>query len=160
MILVLFFFLIWFDDGKGDRISLHLSKREFTLYVMQGDSILHRFPVALGKVSGDKEQAGDNRTPEGKFRISKIHNSQQWVYDFKDGKGPIAGAYGPWFLRLETAAETRRSGKSWAGIGIHGTHDPASIGTPATEGCIRLRNDHLEVLRTMVRPGTPVTIRE
>ena len=70
---------------------------------------------------------------------------------FKDGKGTIKGAYGPWFIRLKTG---------WSGIGIHGTHDPGSIGQRATEGCVRLRNDHLELLVKHVEPGLVVVIEE
>ena len=50
----------------------------------------------------------------------------------------IKNAYGPWFIRLKTP---------WSGIGIHRTHDPASIGSNATEGCIRLRNENLHTLK-------------
>jgi lipoprotein-anchoring transpeptidase ErfK/SrfK len=46
----------------------------------------------------------------------------------------------------------------WTGIGIHGTHNPASIGTLATEGCIRLKNEDLQELRRLVDVGTPVRI--
>lgn len=45
------------------------------------------------------------------------------------------------------------------GIGIHGTHDPASIGTRATEGCVRLNNsDLLELVKKYVYVGMPVVI--
>ena len=44
------------------------------------------------------------------------------------------------------------------GIGIHGTHAPSSIGTRATEGCIRLYNDDIEALGQKVTVGMPVII--
>ena len=53
-------------------------------------------------------------------------------------------------MRLETG---------WKGIGIHGTHDPASLGTAATEGCIRLENSDLVRLVTRLPIGTKVEIR-
>jgi len=92
---------------------------------------------------------GDFRTPEGEFPVSSIEDSRKWTHDFGDGKGRIKGAYGPWFIRLETG---------WKGIGIHGTHDPDSIGTAATEGCIRLANPDLLRLVARISVGTPVTI--
>jgi lipoprotein-anchoring transpeptidase ErfK/SrfK len=64
-------------------------------------------------------------------------------------KGAVAGAYGSWFIRLKTG---------WNGIGIHGTHDPTSIGKNVTEGCIRLRNEDLEKVKALVKVGTPVLI--
>ena len=44
------------------------------------------------------------------------------------------------------------------GIGIHGTHAPESIGTRATEGCIRLNNDDLERLVDLIYPPLSVVI--
>lgn len=52
------------------------------------------------------------------------------------------------------------SGGAWDGIGIHGTHDPQSIGTDASEGCIRLHNEDLQELRSVVKVGTVVEIKD
>lgn len=134
--------------------ELVIRKSEFRLDVMMGDSVAKSFRVALGKNPGDKQRRGDHRTPEGKYRIVQIQRSETWTHDFKDGKGEIAGAYGPWFLRFGSG----ESKMKWAGIGIHGTHDPASIGTLATEGCIRLKNEDLQELKNLVEVGTPVTV--
>jgi lipoprotein-anchoring transpeptidase ErfK/SrfK len=43
-------------------------------------------------------------------------------------------------------------------LGIHGTNDPSSIGKAATHGCIRLTNDAITELYTLVPLGTPVYI--
>lgn len=115
-----------------------MSKGNFKLFVMDGKNVTDSFDIAVGKNKGQKQKVGDNRTPEGMFKIIQIQNAGYWTHDFRDGKGEIKGAYGPWFIRLETG---------WKGIGIHGTHDPASVGTNATEGCIRLRNDELSRLK-------------
>jgi lipoprotein-anchoring transpeptidase ErfK/SrfK len=103
-------------------------------------------------------KVGDMRTPEGNFYIEEIQDSRAWVHDFQDGKGPIRGAYGPWFLRLGTGADRTRSGKAWSGIAIHGTHDPDSIGALATEGCVRMHGADIEELKKLVKVGTPVSI--
>ena len=42
--------------------------------------------------------------------------------------------------------------------GIHGTNNPASIGTMASLGCVRMYNSDVEDLFSRVRMGTPVTI--
>ena len=91
--------------------------------------------IACGKNYGNKEKQGDLKTPEGTFG---------------DGKGEIEGAYGNHFIRLETPGHK--------GIGIHGTHDPLSIGTRATEGCIRIKNSELEQLVSLIRVPTTVII--
>lgn len=106
--------------------------------------------IACGKAPGDKIKPGDMRTPEGIFCVKEIQDASSWSHDFNDGKGKIDGCYGNWFIRLDTPGHS--------GIGIHGTHDPASIGTRATEGCIRLENSELEKLHSIVTPGMKVVI--
>lgn len=137
-----------------------IEKHGLKLYLYKGDRLVKTYPIAVGKNHGDKQKVGDMRTPEGDFYIVKIHNSKDWVYDFKDGKGPIKGAYGPWFLRLYTGADRTKSGKAWTGIGIHGTHDPTSIGKMVTKGCIRMYNKDIEELKKIVKIRTPVSIKE
>jgi len=138
--------------------SIVIKKKEFKLYLYKGNCLIRTYPIAIGKNPGDKKEVGDCRTPEGDFYINSIEDSSSWVHDFGDGKGPIKGAYGPWFLRLYTGADRTKSGKAWEGIGIHGTHDPSSIGKMASEGCIRMRNEDIVELKEKVKLGTPVKI--
>ena len=128
-----------------------ISKEDMTLRLIdgQGGDIL-KFPIACGKNYGNKRKSGDMKTPEGVFSISEIVDASCWTHDFGDGKGEIAGAYGPFFIRLETPGHK--------GIGIHGTHKPESIGTRDTEGCIRLHNEDLCHLVEYVRVGMTVVI--
>lgn len=121
-----------------------------TLTLFTGGELIRQYGIAVGKSPGNKMKNGDNRTPEGTFAITQIHDASTWVHDFGDGLGPIDGAYGPLFIRLATAP--------WSGIGIHGTHDPDSIGTDATEGCIRMHNEDLVELADMIGTDTTVTI--
>ena len=53
---------------------------------------------------------------------------------------------------------TRWMGLSKAGYGIHGTNNPASIGTAASNGCIRMYNEDVEALFDITPVGTPVRI--
>ena len=128
-----------------------ISKSDLTITVFdyQGMEIA-RYPVAVGKNYGNKESKGDMRTPEGTFHVVDIQDAASWTHDFNDGNGVVEGAYGPCFIRLLTPGH--------AGIGIHGTHDPASIGTRATEGCIRLKNEDVEKLREQLSIGSVVVI--
>ncbi|HAA47439.1 MAG TPA: hypothetical protein DCE03_02985 [Synergistaceae bacterium] len=136
----------WELEGS---IWILIDKPSFSLTQYRGTQKISSYPVALGKNPENKQRAGDMRTPEGVFKVKSIHDSKHWVHDFGDGKGPIPGAYGPWFIRLETG---------WKGIGIHGTHDPASIGTLATEGCIRMKNEDLLRIVDETPVGTVVVI--
>lgn len=146
--------------GGEPKRRILIDKSDFTLTLYSGDTVEKTFKVALGRNAGDKEKKGDCRTPEGRFRVIQIQPSHTWSHDFKDGNGDIQGAYGPWFLRLYTGADATRSGKKWTGIAIHGTHDRSSIGTLASEGCIRLHNEDITELKALVEVGTPVIIQE
>ena len=139
-----------YDDGK---YRILVSKSKYTLSLFKGNDLVKEYPIAVGKNPGDKRRVGDHRTPTGDFKIVSIEDASNWKHDFGDGKGKIAGAYGPWFLRLDA--------KGWKGIGIHGTHDPDSRGTMATEGCIRLSNEDIaELKEKYAYRNMPVTIRE
>jgi len=139
-------------------LKIVVVKHKFELYLYEGTNLIKTYPVAVGRNPGDKQKIGDYRTPEGNFYIVSIEDSSKWVHDFGDGKGPIKGAYGPYFLRLYTGKECTRSKKGWTGFAIHGTHDESSIGTMASEGCIRMRNADITELKNMVKKGTPVII--
>ena len=135
------------DMSKG---FIFVSKVDMTLTLVNSQGkVVVTYPMACGMNIGQKSVAGDHKTPEGYFMLEKIHDSSNWGHDFHDGKGFIKHAYGHYFLRLQTGFQ---------GIGIHGTHDPASIGTRATEGCIRLENSNLEALEQKVTIGMPVII--
>ena len=99
---------------------------------------------------GPKKVRGDHKTPEGTFKINELLNAKGLSHDFKDGKGPVKDAYGPWFLRLNVPG--------FIDIGIHGTPFPESIGTRATEGCVRMRNEDILDLKSRVKLGTVVII--
>ena len=49
-------------------------------------------------------------------------------------------------------------GFSLASYGIHGTTLPETIGTNATEGCVRMYNQDVEELYVIVPAGVTVTI--
>ena len=137
--------------------SILIKKSEFRLYLLEDGNVIRSFPVALGKNAGQKRVSGDMKTPDGSFPIDEVIDSSDWTHDFGDGKGEIEGAYGPYFISLDTS---ELSGGAWDGIGIHGTHDPASIGTRASEGCIRMHNSDLLALKKHITVGTEVTIEE
>lgn len=127
-----------------DKESLYLKLYDYT------GSEVNSYGISCGKNLGNKGVIGDLKTPEGIFHITEIEEASSWGHDFKDGKGRIEGAYGPWFLRLEVPGHK--------GIGIHGTHKPESIGTRDTEGCIRLKNEDIADLKTKVNIGMVVIV--
>lgn len=135
----------------GYKTFILISKEDLTLKLIDKDGVLIKeYGIACSKYYGNKEKRGDNKTPEGTFKINQLLNARGLSHDFGDGKGKIPNAYGPWFLRLSVPG--------FNDIGIHGTHLPESIGTRATEGCIRLKNEDIIDLKGRVALGTPVII--
>lgn len=136
----------------ANKYNILIVKSEYLLELREGDQVVRSYKVGLGKNPGQKMRIGDLTTPTGDdFYIEEIIDSSRWTHDFKDGKGEITGAYGPWFLSLETP---------WDGIGIHGTHKPESIGMMDSEGCVRMYNQDVEELKQLVDIGTKVIIKE
>ena len=160
-------------------IKIHKQSYKLELFEEGNTEPVKVYGIAVAKNPGDKQMTGDNRTPtswgsavaipakytgaapgvpsaEVPFVVEEICDASYWTHDFGDGKGQIAGAYGPWFISLDTG---------WIGIGIHGTHDPASIGTMASEGCIRLHDQDVAELKQLIYGehkgvGTRVIITE
>lgn len=128
-----------------------VNKQLLTLALVdkEGEPVVE-YGIACAHNYGNKHKRGDHRTPEGIFPINEFLYAARIPHDFHDGKGPVKGAYGPWFLRLDVPGIRD--------IGIHGTHLPESIGSRATEGCIRLRNENILDLKSRVKLGTPVII--
>ncbi|MEG1635652.1 MAG: L,D-transpeptidase family protein, partial [Rikenellaceae bacterium] len=128
-----------------------ISKETMKLCLYDSKSkLVKKYTIACGKELGDKKGRGDNCTPEGVFKIQAIQDASNWDHDFNDSKGVIKGAYGPKFIRLHTPPHT--------GIGIHGTHDPASLGKRASEGCIRMNNQDVAELSKYAYTDMPVII--
>jgi lipoprotein-anchoring transpeptidase ErfK/SrfK len=101
------------------------------------------FDVGLGEYGS---------TPTGLFRVrpaSKAVNPA-WAnprtgeqFDAEDPANPI----GERWIGLEAVDEAI---KDVVGYGIHGTVDPDSIGRERSMGCIRLRDDDIELLYEML----------
>jgi len=129
------------------------SKKNMLLTVYnENDSILLQTRISCGKNFGNKTRRGDKKTSEGTFKVTAIQDASSWTWDFKDGRGKIKGAYGPYFIRLKTPITTM--------IGIHGTCYPELLGTRTSSGCIRVHNSVLVKLVKLVKVGTKVTIEK
>lgn len=128
---------------KGEHLLFGLDGKTRTVFAV--------WPVATGRVKGQKQKVGDMRTPEGDFTVQRIDNASVWQ-PYKDKKTGETIGYGPWFIRLKTSP--------WTGIGIHGTDDDhlSEIGTDASHGCIRMANHSLIEVKGLAAPGQRVII--
>ena len=128
----------------GPIIVIRRESKVLNLY--RGMRLWKRLGVATGQSSYP--------TPLGHFSIVTMQRHPWWYppdSDWAQDEKPIPPGPG-------NPLGTRWMGLSAAGVGIHGTPDPASIGYSASHGCIRMRIPEAEWLFSRVRVGTPVFI--
>ena len=117
------------------------------LKLYDGTRLVRTFRVATGQAIYP--------TPAGVWRIMNKQRDPWWyppVYDdWAKGLKPVPP--GP-----SNPLGTRWMGLDAAGVGIHGTDAPTSIGYSASHGCIRMQVPDAEWLFEHVRVGTPVVI--
>lgn len=137
--------------AQEKRIVVSKQALQLCVITEQNDT-LFSCPVACGKNLGNKTKIGDNKTPEGEFKIKMMYDATSWKHDFGDGKGMRLGAYGPLFFRLNVPG--------FNDIGIHGTIFPETIGTRSSEGCVRMKNEDIKELYRYCYIGMPVIIEK
>ena len=121
--------------------SIQVDKSKNTLVLYSKGEAVKKYSVATGK---------KNCTPVGEFKITDKLVHPTW---FKTVAILPPGS-------PENALGTRWMGFDKPGYGIHGTIEPKSMGTQASEGCIRMLNEEVEELYSIVPVGTTVTIQD
>jgi hypothetical protein len=122
------------------RTWIRASLGERTIWLMRGNRPIARYSAAIG--------AADTPTPTGLFSVTD-----------RVLTGDPSGPFG-WFA-FGLSGHQPNLPPSWAGgdqLAIHGTNDPASIGTSASHGCLRVSASALSRLRGALALGTPVVI--
>ena len=124
---------------------------EMRLYYFAGDAprTVATFPVGIGDQGKD--------TPVGTFSIvEKIRNPAWHVpKSIKEEKPDLPDVVPPGPDNPMGSRALRLSHRS---VLIHGTNKPWGIGTRASHGCIRMYEEDIIRLFTMVKKGTRVTI--
>lgn len=142
------------NDLKSDdiypKMKLKIHTAPFSIVVDKSKNTLvlysNNFPVKKYSVATGKK----NCTPVGAFKIKDKLVNPTW---FKAGAILPPGS-------PENALGTRWMGFDKPAYGIHGTIHPETIGTQASEGCIRMLNEDVEELYSMVPYGTKVTVED
>jgi LysM repeat protein len=128
---------------KG-QVDLAVWKSDFMLIATIGGRYLKAWDVGTGR---------DDRTPESTFKIAERIEKPTWYSP--DGKvypfGEKENILGTRWLGFERTEE-------FSGFGIHGTAFPDTIGTEASMGCIRMRNENVEEVYDLVSEGAEVRI--
>ena len=118
------------------RVSLHARR----IWLMQGSHPRASFSAAIGAVT--------TPTPIGRFSVTDSLAT-----------GDPSGPFG-WYA-FGLSGHQPHLPPNWSGgdqLAIHGTDDPASIGTAASHGCLRVSRQALARLRAALHLGTPVVI--
>ena len=70
------------------------------------------------------------------------------------------GPHGPYAFGLSAHSNVLQSFGGGPGqIGIHGTNEPAALGTDVSHGCVRISNAAISKLARLLPLGTPVVIK-
>jgi murein L,D-transpeptidase YafK len=139
--------------GKADKIVVHKQKRE--LHLMNGGKTLKIYKVALGgSPVGRKEVEGDQKTPEGVYKIT-AHNPRSQFYK------SLRVSYPNESDRKRAAALKKSPGSD---IMIHGLGDNFGFLGKAhrlsdwTLGCIAVTNEEIDEIYASVIDGTQIEI--
>ena len=140
--------------GKTLRIMtakwrVEVIKREFRLYLYNGDKLFKVYTVGVGR---------QGRTPSGVFKISGKSVEPDWYYNGKTiPYGNKENVLGTRWMALKPIKGTDTNLR---GYGIHGTWQPESVGTQCSNGCIRMRNEDVEELFSIIPYGTEIVIKD
>ncbi|MCC7464075.1 MAG: L,D-transpeptidase family protein [Gammaproteobacteria bacterium] len=138
----------------ADLILVHKSERR--MYLMRAGEVLRSFRVALGLVpEGPKERAGDFRTPEGSYRLTRRNARSDFFLSIQ--------------VSYPSAADRQHAQRNgWdpgGSIMIHGLpntlrHPPEYYRSQDwTDGCIALSNGDMVELWMMTQDDTRIEIR-
>lgn len=160
------------------------TKSDYRMKLYAKGKLLKTYRIALGQSPlGHKEMQGDNRTPEGTYKIIQksrgpfsgdyahylgvawmrlnYPNNADAINGFK--KGLITEAQKNAILKANDAGkEPPKNTKLGGGIGIHGWYGswPGDDKQNLTWGCISMQNNDLDDIYGRVPLGTTIVIRK
>jgi len=152
----------------SSALHLRVSLAAQTLELRDGDLLVKRYPVSTSKFGAGTEE-GSYKTPLGSFRICEKFGACAPLHTIFRSREP-AGEWNPEqpceadlvvarILRLD-GLDPDNANSYRRFIYIHGTNHEDRISTPASQGCVRMRNSDIAELFDLVPLQTPVTIRE
>ncbi len=175
-----------YADGVEDSLIrtipyyLEVDKSDRLLRVKYAGETHRQFNIAWGRGGpGDKRQMGDQRTPEGAYRIVGFNENSEFHLFMRLNYPNVKDAFYGLKDKLisetefEQIIESLRSGKLppqdtalGGAIGIHGVGKENARKLKIhsklnwTEGCVALTNQEVSDLRSYVSIGTKVVIKE
>lgn len=139
-----------FKRYNGPEVtSVQVHKADRKMYLLHDDKVLKEYDIALGFAPvGHKQFEGDGKTPEGTYTIS--HKNPDSTYHLS--------------LRINYPNDQDRAYASsmnkppGGDIFIHGGPNTKVYQRDWTAGCIALTDRQIEVVYSMIKPGTPIHI--
>jgi hypothetical protein len=144
------------ESRKTRSYSIIVDKFSRKCYIYLGGEKKYEFEAELGRNwVGDKRRMGDKATPEGMYKIvNKLQGKQTEFYkslslDYPNAKDKER-------FKTEISKGTLPGwAKIGGGIEIHGG---GGKGVDWTEGCIALTDSEIDLVFSIAKVGTPVTI--
>ena len=121
------------------KYSVVVDHSQNILTLKQHEDVLKTYKVSTGI---------NNSTPIGIFKIINKLKDPVW---YKAGAVVSSGS-------PENILGSRWMGLSVSGYGIHGTTEPETIGRHVTAGCVRMKEEDVRELYSILPVGTEVTI--
>jgi hypothetical protein len=158
-------FLVLAEEGDWLEVLLHARPNGQTGWVHVDDVELSTHDAVIETSLGERTLrawvdgeevletpvvVGTDRTPTpvGTFYLTE-----------KIPRGSGGGAYGPWILSTNGYSEAMNLfSDGLPVIALHGTNAPRLLGSAASNGCIRLPNEAIELLAYAIPEGTPIQI--
>jgi L,D-transpeptidase YbiS len=153
------------SEGNQAGLRLQVDVGRQVLEIFRDGAVACAYPVSTSRF-GLGSEPGSYKTPLGRFCIGEKIGADApagAVFKARRPTGEIAEPNGPedrvltrilWLEGLEPHNANTRERY----IYIHGTNQEDLIGTPASCGCVRMRNADIISLFESVACGTPVEI--
>lgn len=133
-------------SARADRIDVDKSERRMEL--LRDGKVIRRYKIRLGDAPiGHKRQQGDEKTPEGDYRISGRNPNSRFHLSLRVSYPNEAD---------RKQARTRRVDPG-GDIFIHGGN-VATYPFDWTDGCIAVSDREIEEIWSLVPTGTPIRI--
>jgi murein L,D-transpeptidase YafK len=142
-------------------LYIHIEKAKRKISLIKAGVVTHTYSMVLGfDPVGDKMQEGDGRTPEGWFKIRDQYPHKSWSkfiwIDYPNSNSKLN------FSNRKKQKIIDASAKIGGDVGIHGVpvgrDDMIERKIDWTLGCISLKNDDINELYGLVKPGTSIFI--
>lgn len=153
------------DQKVHATLSLLVNVPRQVLELHENGRLLRQFPISTSRF-GLGSEPGSFKTPLGRFAVSEKHGAGAPLgahFVSRQFTGKIASPGGDedlvltrilWLEGLEPGNANTKDRY----IYIHGTNLEHLIGTPASHGCVRMKNADIQELYDLIPEGTTVEI--